>query len=359
MVNKTNQDGTLMEQMSDMVDKTIQRSIKGLDFIRASEAEVGTTPKDLLYDRGTLKLYHYRPIADEIYRVPVIIVMATTNKGFLFDLAPGQSMVEYLLKSGHDVYMIDWDPPLSQERNLGLADYTDDFLPTCIDKVIADSGEPDVNIIGYCMGGVLSLIYAATHTDGPLRNLVCLTTPVDWHKMGLFSLWADERYLDLDKLVDTLGIIPADFISQSFEMLRPASKTAGRMRVWEQMWNDDFVKSYRAFERWGNETLPLAGEYYRDTTRELMWGNKLFTGELNIDGESADLGNITIPIMHAVAEHDHIAPYTATKPLLELVSSTDKHELILKGGHVSLIAGPNAVRRMWPNVDAWLGERSV
>jgi polyhydroxyalkanoate synthase len=286
-------------------------------------------------------------------------VMATTNKGFLFDLAPGQSMVEYLLKSGHDVYMIDWDPPLTQERKLGLADYTNDFLPTCIDKVVADSGEPDVNIIGYCMGGVLSLIYAATHTDGPLRNLVCLTTPVDWHKMGLFSLWADERYLDLDKLVDTLGIIPADFISQSFEMLRPASKTAGRMRVWEQMWNDDFVKSYRAFERWGNETLPLAGEYYRDTTRELMWGNKLFTGELVINGESADLGNISIPIMHAVAEHDHIAPYTATKPLLELVGSTDKRELILKGGHVSLIAGPNAVRRMWPNVDAWLGERSV
>ena len=359
MVETTNQDGTLMAQMSDMVDKTIQRSIKGLDFIRASEAEVGTTPKDLLYDRGTLKLYHYRAIADEIYRVPVIIVMATTNKGFLFDLAPGQSMVEYLLKRGHDVYMIDWDPPLARERRLGLADYTNDFLPTCIDKVIADSGEPDVNIIGYCMGGVLSLIYAATHTDGPLKNLACLTTPVNWHKMGLFSLWADERYLDLDKLVDTLGIIPADFISQSFEMLRPASKTAGRMRVWEQMWNDDFVKSYRAFERWGNETLPLAGEYYRDTTRELMWGNKLFTGELTINGESADLGNITIPVMHAVAEHDHIAPYTATKPLLELVSSTDKHELILKGGHVSLIAGPNAVRRMWPNVDAWLGERSV
>lgn len=359
MLEKTNQDSALMAQMRNMVDKTIQRSVKGLDFIRAGDAEVGTTPKDLLYDRGTLKLYHYRPIADEIYRVPVIIVMATTNKGFLFDLAPGQSMVEYLLKRGHDVYMIDWDPPLAQERRLGLADYTHDFLPTCIDKVIVDSGEPDVNIIGYCMGGVLSLIYAATHTDGPLKNLACLTTPVNWHEMGLFSLWADERYLDLDKLVDTLGIIPADFISRSFEMLRPASKTAGRMRVWEQMWNDDFVKSYRAFERWGNETLPLAGEYYRETTRELMWGNKLYTGDLVVNGEPANLGNIAIPIMHAVAEHDHIAPYAATKPLLELVSSTDKHELILKGGHVSLIAGPNAVRRMWPNVDNWLGERSV
>ncbi len=357
MADNVNQD--LMSQMRDMVEKTIQRSVKGLDFIRAGAAEVGSTPKDLLYDRGTLKLYHYRPIADEIYRVPVIIVMATTNKGFLFDLSPGQSMVEYLLQNGHDVYMIDWDPPLAQERSLGLADYTHDFLPTCVDQVIADCGVSDVSMIGYCMGGVLSLIYAATHTNGPLKNLVCLTTPVNWHEMGLFRAWADERYLDLDKLVDTLGIIPADFISSSFEMLRPASRTAGRMRVWEQMWNDDFVKSYRAFERWGNETLPLAGEYYRETTRELMWGNKLYKGDLVVNGRPAKLENITIPVMHAVAEHDHIAPYAATKPLLELVGSSDKHELTLKGGHVSLIAGPNAVRRMWPSVDTWLGERSV
>ena len=356
---KTIDGDALMDQMRNMVNKTIQRNIKGLDFIRAPKAEVGTTPKDLIYDQGTLKLYHYRPVADEIYRVPVIIVMATTNKGFLFDLAPGQSMVEYLIERGHDVYMIDWDPPIAQERGLRLRDYTHDFLPTCVEKVMAESGEPNVNMIGYCMGGVLALIYASTHTDGPLNNLVCLTTPVNWHEMGLFRIWSDERYLDIDKLVDTLGIIPADFIASSFEMLRPASKTAGRLRVWEQMWNDDFVKSYRAFERWGNETLPLAGEYYRDTTRELMWGNKLFSGELVIDGQDAKLENITIPIMHAIAEHDHIAPYGATKPLLELVSSKDKHELVLKGGHVSLIAGPNAVRRMWPQVDTWLGERSV
>ncbi len=351
--------GYLMNQMQQMVDRTIQRGKNGFELLRSGQIPVGQTPKDLIYDKGTLKLFHYRPVADEIYRIPLIIVMATTNKGFLFDLAPGQSMVEYLIARGFDVYMIDWDAPVATERNLGIADYTHDFLPTCIENVIAESGEPDVNIIGYCMGGVLSLIYAAAQRNGPLKNLVCLTTPVNWHEMGLFRHWANEKYLDVDKLVDTLGIIPADFIANSFEMLRPASKTAGRLRLWEQMWNDDFVKSYRAFERWGNETLPLAGEYYRETTKELLWGNKLFTGTLKVNGDLIDLKNITIPIMSAMAEHDHIANYNATKPLLDLVGSTDKHELVLKGGHVSLIAGPNAVKRMWPNVDNWLGVRSV
>lgn len=348
-----------LERTQRMVDRAMRRNIKGLEFIRASPAKVGLTPKELIYERGTLRLYHYLPLADELYRVPLLLVMATTNRGYVFDLAPGQSMVEYLLQQGFDVYVIDWEPPLPEERRLNLATYTQDFIPACVRRVQQDCGEPDLSIVGYCMGGVLSLIYAASHTDGPLKNLVCLTTPVNWAEMGLTRIWSDEEHFDVDTLVDTVGIIPQDFIQASFEMLRPASRAAGQMRVWEQMWNDEFVKSYRAFERWGNETLPLAGEYFRDTTRELMWGNKLFKGELVVGGNTAKLSDIRVPVMHAIAEHDHIVAYEASKPLLELVSSQDKEEILLKGGHVSLIAGPNAVRRMWPRLATWLGERSV
>ena len=349
----------LTAQMQELVSKTIQRGTKGFDYVQSGTTPVGLTPKETIYERGTLQLHHYLPVADEVYRIPLIIVMATTNKGFLFDLMPGQSMVEYLLREGFDVYMIDWEPPVMSERGLGLDDYTQDFLPTCVEKVQEDCGEQDVNILGYCQGGVLSLIYAATHLDGPLKNLVCLTTPVDSHKMGLFNLWSSEEHMDLDNMVETLGIVPAEFITNSFEMLRPAQRAAGQLRLWDQLWNDDFVKSYRAFQRWGDETLPLPGEYHRDCTKELMWGNKLFKGELRQRGKLADLSKLTIPLMSVMAEHDHIAPYEATKPLLDLVGSEDTNELVLKGGHVSLIAGPNAAKRMWPKVNEWLGERSV
>lgn len=347
------------DRVRQVVDQAILRSVKGIEFITSSAPPVGLTPKEVLYERGTLRLYHYLPQADEIYRVPVLLVMATTNKAYVFDLAPGQSMVEYLLKQGFDVYVIDWEPPLPEEKRLDLADYTQDFIPTCVREVQRDSGEEDISIVGYCMGGVLSLIYAATHTDGPLKNLACLTTPVNWAEMGLTRIWSDERHFDVDRLVDTLGIVPKDVIAASFEMLRPAQKTAGRLRVWEQIWNDEFVKSYRAFERWGNETLPLAGEYFRETTKSLMWANSLYRGELLVGGQLANLKNIKVPVMSILAEHDHIVNYNASKPLLELVGSEDKEELVLKGGHVSLIAGPNAVRRMWPALSRWLAERSA
>ena len=349
----------VMDRASKLVERTIARNLKGLDFLTMPPAKVGLTPKEVLYERGTLRLYHYLPQADELYRVPILLVMATTNKAYVFDLAPGQSMVEYLLKEGFDVYVIDWEPPLPEERGLSLADYAQDFIPTCVQMVIDDSGEPDVSIVGYCMGGVLSLIYAASHTDGPLKNLVCLTTPVNWAEMGLTRIWSDEKHFDVDRLVDTLGVIPQDFVQASFEMLRPAQKSASQIRVWEKMWDDEFVKSYRAFDRWGNETLPLAGEYFRDTTKELMWANKLYKGDLVVNGKTAKLSDIKVPIMAAMAEHDHIVAYDASKPLMDLVGSEDKEEIVLKGGHVSLIAGPNAVRRMWPKLAEWLGERSV
>ena len=336
-----------------------QRGVKGFQYATSGPAKVGLTPKTTLYGRGTLQLYHYKPQVDELYRVPVLMVMATTNKAFVFDLLPGQSMVEFLLKRGFDVFVIDWNAPAPEERGLTLEDYTQDFIPTCIRKVQQETGQRDISVIGYCMGGVLSLIYAATHTDGPLKNLVCLTTPVDWKQMGLTTMWNDPRYFDVDQVADTLGVVPADFIRQMFEMQKPAQRLAGQLRVSEQMWNDEFVRSYRAFERWGDETLPLAGEYLRQTTKELSWGNKLFTGELVVGGRDAKLSNIKAPILSVVAEHDHLAPRDATKPLLDLVGSNDKEEILLKGGHVSLIAGPNAIGRMWPRLERWLAVRST
>ena len=90
-----------------------------------------------------------------------------------------------------------------------------------------------------------------------------------------------------------------------------------------------------------------------------MWDNKLFNGTMSVGGRTADLSKIKVPILHAVAEHDHIVPYDAARHLITKVSSTDKEEVMLKGGHVSLVAGPNAVKRLWPKLDSWLGGRSI
>ncbi len=349
----------LFERAQDEFKRAMQRNVKGLGYFTSSAPVLGATSKETLISRGTLRLYHYRPQSEEVYRVPILLVMATTNRGYIFDMVPGQSLVEFLLKRGYDVFMVDWEAPTPAERDLGLDDYVLDFLPSCVDKVLQVTGEPDLSVIGYCFGGVLSLLWASMHSDGPLKNLVTFTTPVDFKSMPLFQAWSDKRFFNVDQIVETFGQCPADMLYGAFSMLRPADQVASNIRLWDNMWNDDYVKSFRMFDRWSTDMLPLAGRYFKETTEKLMWGNDLYEGRMEIAGRKADLGAIKVPFLHVAAQFDHIVPSEASGPLVPMLGSTDKQEIVLKGGHVSLVAGGNAIKRLWPQLDLWLQERSL
>ncbi|MGJ3630045.1 alpha/beta fold hydrolase [Sphingomonas sp. MMS24-JH45] len=206
-----------------------------------------------------MRLQHDRPLVDDVYRVPILLVMATTNRGFIFDMVPGQSMVEYLLRAGFDVFMLEWEPPRPHERALTLENCAIDFVSAAVEQVAEEKGEPDVSVVGYCFGGVLSLLWAALEGEGRLANLATFTTPVDFRHMDLFQAWSDRRFFDVDRLVDTLGNVPGEMLYGAFYMLRPAAQTAQNVRLYDNLWDDAYVKSVRMFERWNNDTLPLAG----------------------------------------------------------------------------------------------------
>jgi polyhydroxyalkanoate synthase len=254
--------------------------------------------------------------------------------------------------------MLDWEAPGPEHCALALEDYASRFIGECVRRIQQRSGQPEVSLLGYCMGGVLSLIYTTLNPE-PVKNLVAVTTPIDFSKMELFRNWADPRFMDIDQIVDTFGQVPAPMILQQFKLLRPISDLVGKVRLWDNLWNDEFARSYRALTRWGNDPLPLAGEYARQTTQKLMQGNQLHTHELQVDGRRVDYRRVRAPLLAIIAQHDHIVPYAAAQPLVAGVASTDKEEVIVKGGHVSVMAGAGAVRRVWPKINEWLAERST
>jgi polyhydroxyalkanoate synthase subunit PhaC len=340
-------------------ERVMQRSIKGLGYFNSPAPVSGHSVKDVILSRGTMQLYHYRPLVEDVYRVPLLLVMATTNRGYIFDLDKGNSLVEFLLQRGYDVFMLDWEAPRSDEKNLGMEDYVLDFIPSAIAKVQQASGETDVNIAGYCFGGVLSLLYASLHTDGPLHALATFTTPTDFTEMKLFQAWSDPRYFDVDRLVEAFGNAPADMLLSSFDMLRPTGRIVGNIRLADNLWNDELVRSQRLLERWATDMLPLAGRYFQQTTKQLMWENAIMKGTMEVGGHPVDYGKIAVPFLHVAAQFDHIVPTAASAPLVGMVGSKDKQEIVLKGGHVSLVAGGNAMRRLWPQLDGWFQERSV
>ena len=135
---------SIPERIQSEVQRAIQRSIKGVEYIAAPGPLLGSTPKDILHVRGTMNLYHYRPLADEIYRVPILIVMATTNRGCIFDMVPGQTFIEFLIKRGYDVYLLDWTAPKPEEKRLRMKEDYDvlDFIPDCVRRVQLDWARP-------------------------------------------------------------------------------------------------------------------------------------------------------------------------------------------------------------------------
>ncbi len=352
-------DKTFTGRLKTEAKRMLQRRLNALDYLSSPGPAVGATPKRLLHRRGTLSLYHYYSSADEVYRTPLLLVMATTNRAYLFDLARGQSLIEFLLHRGYDIYVIDWNPPTRTEQHLKIENYVLDFLPDCLRRVQHDAGVEDVTLVGYCMAGILACIYAALHPEGPLKNLVCFTTPVDWSQVHWTRTLANPDYFDVDELVDRLGILPSKMIQNGFDLLRPAGRIAGQIRLWDNLWNEQYVKGYRMMTGWGADTLPLAGDYYRQIIKELVWKNRLFDDTLRIGGRPVRLDAIKVPLLHVIAEHDSLVPPASARPLLHKVGSVDKEELIIPGGHVSLVAGPAAIKRMWPSLDHWLGKRSI
>jgi len=356
--------GKLLEgtqaEVQRMVERNVKRAQQGTDILLGrQEPPVGATPKDVIYSRGTLRLYHYRPVTEDVYRVPLVFIMSLVSKPWILDLTPGQSFIQYMVQQGFDVFMVDWGIPRPEDKRLKFEDYVLDFMPRCFEQVQKVTGEPDYSVLGYCMGGQLALMHAGVHTNAPIKNLICAATPVDMEGMGLFRHFSDPRWFDVDRLVDAMGNIPPDLMLRSFEMLRPIDRWTSYIRLIDNLWDPMFVYGYRVMYKWTNEQIPFPGEAYRQMTKELMWDNKLMKGTLTVGNKRVDTQAITCPVLNVIAEHDHIAPIDATKALLSLVGSEDKEDVILKGGHVSLVAGKNAVGRLWPKVSDWLAERSL
>lgn len=324
-----------------------------------ASAEVGQTPKRVVWKRGPARLYRYVPRATTVRPVPLLLVHSLVSRSYILDLIPGNSFIEHLVDQGFDVYLTDWGVPTSLDANRTLEDYVLDFLPKMVATVQQESGSEAVSMLGYCMGGLLALMYAAMHPDSPVRNLISLATPVDFDQMGLQALWG--RHFNPDRLVDVYGNVPAEVIRSSFRMLKPASEVSPvrYLSLWQKADDDNYIAQYRAFDRWTQEHIPFPGAAFRQTARELVQKNGLVRGTLTLDGHPVDLGAIRQSFLGIAAEGDHIVPLASTTPQQHLVGSEDRRFITLPGGHVGLAAGRNARKSLWPRVVEWLEPRST
>ncbi len=317
---------------------------------------LGLTPKDTIWTRDKMELWRYRS-DNRRFLTPVLMVMSLVSRSYIFDLRPGNSLVEYMLDRGFDVFVLDWGIPDHLDADNSLSTYTDDYLPRAVDVVRRTTGTDAITMNGYCFGGVLALLHAAAHPE-PIGNLITMATPVDTTAMGPMNTMTAAGRIDPETLIGDDGNVPASVIESGFKMLKPTGEMADYVNLWDNMWNDDFMVSYQAMTTWGRDQIPFPGKAFLENVHLFGRQNLLRTGTVPIGGRPVHLADITCPFLSIIGEKDHIVPLAGAQGLPDLVGSTDKTELSVVSGHVGLFVGRSAQKKTLPPLCDWMEARS-
>jgi polyhydroxyalkanoate synthase len=340
------------------VERNVLRTRNGIKHLAGVDrVKLAQTPREEVWAHDKMRLYRYRSDV-RTHEPPVLLVMSLVSKAYIFDLRPGSSFVEVLLGKGLDVFLLDWGTPDEHDAENTFETYCDDYLTRAVGVVCDESGSSSVTLLGYCMGGVLSLLHVAGNPDSPVRNLAVMATPVDYTKMGPMSALTADGRLDIEDLIDETGNVPAESILNSFRLLKPTGDVAGYANLWQNLWNDEYMEAYQAMTGWSRDQIPFPGATMRQSIRWFNRENALMNDTVRMGGRRVSLKDITVPFLSVLAEKDHIAPPESVSPLIGLVGSEDKTEMRLPAGHVGLMVGRAASKLTMPAIADWVVSRS-
>jgi len=330
----------------------------GLALENPPDVKVGITPHEVIYTENKLRLLHYHPTVKKTHPVPLILVFALVNRPYILDLMPGRSVVEVLLSKGIDVYLIDWGVPGDEDKKLDLNHYINRYIKKVVEKVKRESGCDKVNLLGYCMGGTMCSMYTALYPED-VKNLILMTTGIDFKVEGTLNLWGDKPNFNVDKFIDAYGNVPPEFLQSGFLLMKPIQNFVSKyITFYENVDNDKFIDSFFAMEKWLNDNIPVAGEVFREFVKYLYQENQLVENKLRINGKIVNLKDIKCPVLNLIAEHDHLTPPDSSKALDTLISSKDKKTIVFPTGHIGLSVSSRSLKGLWPEVSDWLIERS-
>lgn len=354
-----------MQSSALLTEQTLafQKRMRTFMKVLSTKAPIAQTPKELIWTLNKVKLYRYTPVvsAEGRHRIPLLLVFAIMNRPYILDLRPGHSFVEFMVRNGFDVYLLDWGRPGIEDKGTKLDDYAMEYLPRAIRKMKAVSGSEEFSMLGWCIGAILTTIYAAMKPDDGLKNLLLLTAPLDFSDRNhvTFARWTDEKYFDVEKILAAFGNMPGEMIDYGAKALKPVDNyVTNYCKLWDNLDNPRAVEAWHAMNTWVTDNIPMAGAAYRQLILELYRKNALIQNQLRIKDQVVDLSKIRASLLTVIAAGDHITPPCQSEAILGKVSSIDKEIYHIPGGHIGIMAGSSAHRTTWPHIQQWLSARS-
>ncbi|MCB9989234.1 MAG: class I poly(R)-hydroxyalkanoic acid synthase [Rhodospirillales bacterium] len=325
---------------------------------------LAVTPGRVVFRNDLMELIQYEPLTEKAYKKPLLIIPPWINKYYILDLQEHNSLIRWAVEQGHTVFTISWvnpDKKLAQKR---FEDYMDEGVLTAMNQIEQITGQPDCNVLGYCLGGTLLAItlawLAAKGQDKKIASATFLTTLVDFADAGELKMFMDKTQLDLlDREMAETGIFPAESFKKTFSLLR-----ANDM-IWSFVINNYLM---------GREPFPFDLLYWNDDATNMPAAMHSFylrkcynenllpvPGGVVMNGEPIDITSIKTPSYFLSTREDHIAPWKATYATTQLVDGPVTFTLAASG-HVAGVINPPAKNKycFWTSTktpkdpDEWL-----
>ncbi len=337
-------------------DQKLQSSFKTLQDI--SQIDVAQSKGVEIYTQDKLKLLFFSGNKSIVRRcrTPLLISYALVNRWYMIDLEPEKSLLKALNDLGLDVYVIDWGYPDPADRFLDLDDYINEYINNCVDKVRQHSETQQVNLLGICQGGTLSLCYTSICPE-KIKNLITMVTPVDFQtETNLLSLLA--RSVDVDLAVSTYGNIPGEMLNDSYNSLMPMRLGIQKnLGMPNQLNTTESALSFLRMEKWIYDSPDQAGEAFRQFIKWFFQENLLIKDQITIGDYPVRLSAIKQPVLNIFGAYDHLVPPDASLALGKYVGSKDYQTLEIKAGHIGVFVSGKSQAIVPAKINDWLLER--
>ena len=303
--------------------------------------DVALTPGKVIYRNHLIELIQYSPMTDKVYAEPVLITPAWIMKYYILDLTPKHSLVKYLVKKGHTVFMISWRNPKKADRNLTMDDYLNLGVLSALDAIATIVPKQKVHLVGYCLGGTLAAISAAflSQTDQDrLASLTILAAQTDFTEPGELGLFIDESQIAfLENLMQEKGYLDTHQMSGAFQLLRSNDL------IWSRLIHDYLLgkrKPLTDLMSWNADATRLPYRMHSQYLRNLFLNNQLAEGKYLANNQTIALTEIHVPIFTVATERDHVSPWHSVFKI-NLLTPSDVTFALTSGGHnVGIVSMP-------------------
>jgi polyhydroxyalkanoate synthase len=323
---------------------------------------VAVTPGKVLFQNKMFQLIQYTPSTETVLKRPLLIVPPWINKFYILDLQPKNSMLKWLVDQGHTVHVISWVNPDETYADTGFDDYLHAVIKA-MDVVEYETGEAEMNLIGYCIGGTLlssTLAYLKAKGDQRVKSATFFTTMLDFAEPGELGLFIDEEQISaLETQMNAQGYLDGSTMSGAFNLLRANDL------IWSFYVNNYLLgNDPRPFDLlyWNSDSTRMPAKMHSWYLRNLYKDNKLCQPKaLSVDGVELDLGTIDVPACFISTIEDHIAPWKSTYSGARLFGG-DVRFILGGSGHIAGIINPPAANKynyrisneLPENPDTWL-----